>query len=212
MAYAEKMAVEELPKAVLAGIRADQERILDSFGWTSLRVQDKEGELVEVCGDAYKLSADALAAIEPYRTIWSAFVGAGPEAFYDFEIRTDGEYAADIDQAIGRYYAYVRAVLKGQSAEEKRAGLTAALPEAAVSAIGEEAALALFKGEIDGDQVTASLTIKPEVDEYPSYFNQKKIEKGNERLRKQIAINVQAEIIGAVERILGGVEKYVILD
>ena len=40
MAYAEKMALDELPKAVLAGIRADQERLLDSFGWTTVRVRD----------------------------------------------------------------------------------------------------------------------------------------------------------------------------
>jgi hypothetical protein len=212
MSYAEKMAQDELPKAVLAGIRAEQERLLDSFGWTTLRVQDRKGELVDICGDAYLLSAEGLAAVDPYCAIWSVFVADGPEAFYDFEVRTDGEYPPDIDEALGRYYAYVRAKLKGQAPDEKKTRLISALPATAVKAIGEESASAIFKETIDGDQVTASLTIQPEAEEFPSYFNQKRIDKGNERLRKQIAINVQAEVIGAVERILGGVEKYVILD
>lgn len=212
MSYAEKMAVDELPKAVLAGIRAEQERLLDSFDWTTVRVQDRAGELVDICGDVYLLSAKSLAEIDPYRSIWSALVTEGPEAFYDFEVRIDGEYPPDIDDALGRYYAYVCARLKGQAPEEKKTRLIAALPAEAVKAIGEESAIAMFRESIDGDQVTASLTIRPEADEFPSYFNQKRIEKGNERLGKQIAINVQAEVIGAVERILGGVEKYVILD
>jgi hypothetical protein len=212
MFYAEKMAVEELPKAVLSGIRADQERLLDSFGWTTLRVQDKEGELAEICGDIYLLSADGLAAIDPYRSIWTAFLSQGGEAFYDFEVRTDGEYPPDVDGALGRYYAYVRASLKGQASEERRTRLLAVLPDKAVEAIGAEVAAALFKESIDGDQVTASLTIRPETEEFPSYFNAKRIESGKERLRKQIAINVQAEILAAVERSLGGIQKYVILD
>lgn len=212
MSYAEKMALDELPKAVLAGIRADQEKILDSFGWTTLRVQDPDGELVEICGDAYLLSVDALAAVDPYKTIWEAFVSQGSDAFYDFEVCTDGEYPPDIDEAIGRYYAYVRASLKGQAVDDRRERLLAALPSEVVKAIGPEKAASLFKADIVGDQVTASLTIRPEADEYPSYFNEKKIKVGEERLRKQIAINVQAEVIGAVELALGGVQKYVILE
>lgn len=212
MAYAEKMAVAELPKAVLAGIRADEESVLDAFGWTTVRIQDPAGELVEICGDAYMLSAKALAATGPYKAIWEALVAEGPEAFYDFTVRTDGEYPEDIDRALGRYYAYLRAELKGQAPEEKRARLTAALPAQAVKEIGEEAAAALFKAAVDGDQVTASLTIRPEADEFPSYFNEKRIEKGKERLGRQIAINMQAEVLGAVERQLGGTKKYIILD
>ena len=212
MSYAEKMTLEELPKAVLAGIRADQERLLDSFGWTTVRVQDKSGEVVEICGNAYLLSAKGLALVDPYRTIWKALLEAGGEGFYDFEVRTDGEYPLDIDNELGRYYAYVRASLKGQASDDRRSRLLASLPEMAVKALGAEASAGLFKEYIDGDQVTASLTIKPDVEEFPSYFNAKRIESGKERLRKQILINVQASVIGAVEQTLGGVEKYIILD
>ena len=56
------------------------------------------------------------------------------------------------------------------------------------------------------------MTIRPESEEFPSYFSSKRIETGEARLRKQILINVQAEVIAAVERALGGVQKYVILD
>jgi hypothetical protein len=212
MAYAEKMALDELPKAVLAGIRADQERLLDSFGWTTLRVQEGGSELADICGDAYLLTAAGLAAVDPFRAIWSALVDQGAEAFYDFEVRIDGEYPADVDGELGRYYAYVRASLKGQSPEDRRQALVAALPAKAVKAIGPEAAARLFKERIDGDQVTASLTIRPEADEFPSYFNAKRIDAGKARLRKQILINVQAEVIAAAEAALGGVGKYIILE
>jgi hypothetical protein len=212
MSYAERMALDELPKAVLAGIRADQERLLDSFGWTTVRVQDKGVELVDICGDAYLLSKDGLAKVEPYRAIWAALLGAGSDQFYDFEVRVDGEYAADVDNALGRFYAYVRASLKGQATSDRRERLLVSLPDKAVKALGPEAVALLFKETIDGDQVTASLTIRPDADEFPAYFNAKRIESGKERLRKQILINVQAEVIGAVERELGGVRKYIILD
>ena len=212
MAYAEKMAMDELPKAVLALFRADQERLLDSFGWTTIRVQDKDGELVDVCGDAYKVSTALMAEVLPYKELWAFLVAEGPERLYDFEVRTDGEYPADVDEALGRYYAYVRAALKGQAADERREKLASALPAGAVEALGRDAAVAIFKETVDGDQVTASLTIRPDAEEFPSYFNAKRIESGNERLRRQILINVQAEIISSVERALGGVEKFIILD
>jgi hypothetical protein len=212
MSYADKMAAEELPKAVLAKFREDQERLLDAFDWTTLRVQEGGGELVDICGDAYMLSAEGMAAVDPYLAIWASFVDHGPEAFYDIEVRIDGEYPPDIDEALGRYYAYVRASLKGQAAEDIKGRLVAALPAQAVKAIGEEGTCALFKERIDGDQVTATLTIKPESDDFPSYFNEKRIEAGKARLRKQIAINVQAELLAAAERALGGITKYVILE
>ena len=212
MSYAEKMALDELPKAVLAGIRADQERLLDSFGWTTLRVQESGKELADICGDAYLLTAAGLAAVDPYRAIWSALVDQGPEAFYDFEVRIDGEYPPDVDDALGRFYAYVRANLKGQAPEDRKKNLVAALPAKAAKAIGDEAAMALFKERIDGDQVTASLTIRPDADEFPSYFNAKRIDAGKARLAKQILINVQAEVIQAAEAALGGVGKYIILE
>ena len=212
MAYAEKMAIEELPKAVLAGIRAEQERLLDGYDWTTLRVEDRAGEVVDVCGDLYLLSAEGLGKADPYRLVWETFAERGPERFYDFDVLTDGEYPPDIEDALGRYYAYVRATRKGQAPEDREKTLLEALPAAAVEALGRDAVLALFKEYVDGDQVTASLTIRPEAEEFPSYFNAKKIDAGKERLRKQIAINVQAEVIAAVERALGGVEKFVILE
>jgi len=212
MSYAEKMTIEELPKAVLAKFREEQERLLDSFDWTTLRVQEGGGELVDICGDAYMLSPEGLAAVDPYRLIWSSLIERGGEAFYDIDVRTDGEYPPDIDEALGRYYAYVRASLKGQSSEDMRTRLVAALPAEAVKAIGAEAAAALFKETVDGDQVTATLTIRPDAEEFASYLNAKKIETGKARLLKQIAINVQAELLAAVERALGGITKYVILE
>jgi hypothetical protein len=212
MAYAEKMALEELPKAVIAPFRAEEERLLDSYDWTTLRAQAGGSEMVEVCGDAYLLTAEGMGAIDPYLSIWASFIEQGCEALYDIEVRTDGEYPPDIDDVLGRYYAYVRASLKGQSSEEKRSRLAAALPAQAVKALGEEAACAIFKERVDGDQVTATLTIRPDADEYPSYFNQKRLESGKARLKKQVAINAQAEILSAVERTLGGIIKYVILE
>jgi len=158
------------------------------------------------------LSPEGLAAVDPYRLIWSSLVERGGEAFYDIDVRTDGEYPPDIDEALGRYYAYVRASLKGQSSEDMRTRLVAALPAEAVKAIGAEAAAALFKETVDGDQVTATLTIRPDAEEFASYLNAKKIETGKARLLKQIAINVQAELLAAVERALGGITKYVILE
>jgi hypothetical protein len=212
MSYAEKMALDELPKAVLAGVRAEQERLLDGFGWTTLRVEDRGGEVAEICGDLYLLSPGGLGKADPYRVIWASFLDGGADRLYDFEVRTDGEYPSDSDEALGRYYAYVRAELKGLAPDDKAARLLEALPAQAVQTLGREVVLALFKAGVDGDQVTASLTIRPEAEEFPSYFNAKRIEGGKERLRKQIAINVQAEIIAAVERALGGVEKFIILE
>jgi hypothetical protein len=209
--YAERMAQDELPKAVLAGVRAEQERVLDAYAWTTVRVQDPAGECIDVCGDAYVLSTAGVEAVEPYREIWAALVAEGPERFYDIEIATDGEYPVDADNPAGRYYAYVKAHLKGQAPDERRSNLLAALPEKAVAVLGSAAA-GLFRETIDGDLVTASLTIRPEADEFPSYFNAKKVEKGEERIGKQILFNVQAEIIAAVERVLGEVHKYIILE
>ena len=53
-----------------------------------------------------------------------------------FRMRTDGEYPADVDNELGRYYAYVRAALKGQASGERRDRLLAALPDAAVRRSG----------------------------------------------------------------------------
>jgi hypothetical protein len=212
VAYAEKMALDELPKAVVAGIREDQERILDSFDWTSVRIEDAGGEVVDICGDAYALSGKGAEAIAPYREIWASFAEAGSEGFYDIEVRTDGEYPPDVDDAIGRYYAYVRATLKGQSSDERRSRLAAALPARAVKALGEAAACALFRETVDGDQVTSSLTLRPDPEDFPTYISAKRLETGKERLRRQVAIDVQAELLASVERALGGTRKYVILE
>jgi hypothetical protein len=212
MAYAEKMAIEELPKAVLAPFKEEEERLLDGFDWSTVRAQEGGTELVDVCGDAYLLTADGKKSIEPYLAIWAAFAERGCEAYYDIELRTDGEYPPDIDGALGRYYGYLRAVLKGQSSEDRLSRLSAELPAEAVKAIGPEAARSLFRERVDGDQVTATLTIRPEAEEFPSYFSEKRVEAGKARLRKQVAINAQAEILAAVERTLGGIIKYVILE
>ncbi|HTX72391.1 MAG TPA: hypothetical protein VMC79_06150 [Rectinemataceae bacterium] len=211
MAYAEKMALEELPKAVLASIRGEQERLLDAYAWTTVRVQEGGTECVGICGDAYCLDAAGVKSVEPYQQIWAALTEEGPERYYTIDVMTDGEYPADLDAALGKYYAYLKATLKGQSPADRKPNLLGALPPKAVTALGPAAA-ELFRESVDGDQVTASLTIRPEAEEYPSYFNAKKIESGRQRLQKQILFNVQAEILAAVERILGGVRKYIILE
>jgi hypothetical protein len=211
-AYAEKMALEELPKAIAAGFREDQERILDSFDWTTVRIEEAGGEVTEICGDAYALSDAGARAVEPYREIWASFVEAGPDGLYDIEVRTDGEYPPDLDEAIGRYYAYVRASLKGQASDDRRSALAAALPAKAVKALGVEAVAALFRETVVGDQVSSSLTLRPDPDDFPSYISAKRLEAGKDRLRRQIAINVQAEVLASVERALGGTRKYVILE
>jgi len=211
-AYAERMALEELPKAVVAGLREDQERILESFDWTTVRIEDAAGEVVDICGDAYALSEKGAEAAAPYREIWAAFLEAGPEGFYDIEVRADGEYPPDLDDALGRYYAYVRATLKGQAQDERRTRLLAALPAKAVKALGEEGAATLFRETVDGDQVTSSLTLRPDPEDFPSYISAKRLEAGKERLRRQIAIDLQAEVLASVERALGGTRKYVILE
>jgi hypothetical protein len=212
MAYAEKMSLEELPKAVLAPFREEEERLLDSFDWTTLRAEEGGTELADICGDAYLLTPGGRKAADPYLEIWAAFVGLGCEALYDIDVRYDGEYPPDVDNALGRYYAYVSAALKGQAPEDQRSRLAAALPAGAVKALGAEAACAPFKERVDGDLVTATLTIRPDADEYPSYVNPKRLESGKARICRQIAINAQAEILAAVERRLGGVTKYVILE
>ncbi len=211
-AYAEKMAVEELPKAVLAGFREEQERIVDSYEWTTVRIEDARGEVVDICGDAYAVSEKGREAVDPYLRIWNAFLEAGCDGFYDIEIRTDGEYPADIDNALGRFYAYLRATLKGQSSEERRDRLLSALPAQAVKAIGAERAAAIFREVVDGDQVTSSLTLRPEPEDYPSYISEKRLESGKKRLRRQVAIDIQAEALSSVEEALGGTRKYVILE
>jgi hypothetical protein len=152
------------------------------------------------------------AAVAPYREIWASFVEAGSEAFYDVEVRADGEYPADLDDAIGRFYGYVRATLKGQAADDRRSRLVAALPAKAVKALGEAGAAALFRETVDGDQVTSSLTLRPDPEDFPSYVSAKRLAAGKERLGRQIAINVQAEVLASVEKALGGTRKYVILE
>jgi len=211
-AYAEKMALEELPKAVVAGFRDEEERILDARDWTTVRIEDAQGEVIDICGDAYALSGKGLEAADPYRKIWDAFLEAGPDGFYDIEVRTDGEYPPDIDNALGRFYAYLRATLKGQAPEERRTRLLAALPAQAVKALGAEKAAALFREVVDGDQITSSLTLRPEPEDFPSYISEKRLEAGKERLRRQVAIDVQAEVLSSVEDALGGTRKYVILE
>jgi len=210
-AYAEKMAAEEVPEAVLDRIRQKQDTILDGYDWYPLLVADVKGKLIEVCGDMYLLPESALAAAGVYAELWSTLMEKGVEGFYDISIATDGVYPADEHNAAGRYYAYVRAELKGQSAEGRAGFLQQALPPRAVKAAGPEELAGIFPARVVVDLVTQPLTIRPEEDHYASHFNQKKVESGRRRVIQQVLNNVRSAVEERLAARMGRAKKYIIL-
>jgi hypothetical protein len=212
LAYAEKMAVEEVPEAVLDRIRDKEDAILDAYEWYPLLVSDVKGKLIDLCGDVYLVPEAALGWAGSYAEVWNALVERGVGEFYDLDLATDGVYPADEHNQTGRYYAYVRAELKGQSAEGRAQFLQDTLPQKAAKAIGAGELAAIFPPRIAGDLVTQPLTLRPEEDQFASHFNPRKVESGRARAMQQILNNVRAGIQRLVEGKLGSVRKYVILD
>lgn len=211
-AYAEKMAADELPKGILAPIKSLEEKILDEYSWTTVFVSDAGGVCVDICGNTYVLSQAETEDVSAYGELWTWVVGDGFHSLYDIEIAIDGEYPQDEQNETGRYFAYVKAVLKGLNSEERRAGLAAAVPGSVMQKLGGETVFSILPETMSGDLVTPALTIRPEADDYPSYFKSAKIESGKERIRKQVLFNLQAEILANVNGRLQDLKKVVILN
>ncbi len=212
MDYAEKMAKEEVPNEVLSKIRDDQDAILDRYDWNTLYVADTNGELIEVCGDIYLVPSDKIEALSLYAKLWNELVDKGEEYFYEFSIATDGEYPKDEHNPFGRYYAYVKLELKGLSDEGRVKFLEENLSEDIIKGLGIEEVSSIFPKRINGDLVTQPLTIRPDEEEFPSHFNEKKIEQGKKRAYKQVLFNVRAEIVERLKSILGEIKKAIILE
>jgi hypothetical protein len=212
MSYAEKMAVDEVPDAVLDRIREKQDRILDAYDWYPLMVADPRGKVLELCGDVYLVPDAAVAAVGPYAEAWNALVDKGVEGFYDIDIATDGVYPADENNQSGRFYAYVRAELKGMSAEGRAKFLQETLPPKVVKAVGAEELAGIFPARVAGDLVTQPLTIRPEEDQFASHFNRKKVDSGRLRVVQQVLNNVRSALEERAGSRLGAVKKYIILE
>jgi hypothetical protein len=212
LAYAEKMAAEEVPEAVLDGIREKEDAILDAYVWYPLVVSDVKGKLIDLCGDVYLIPEAALGWAGSYAELWNALVEKGVAEFYDLDIATDGVYPADEHNQTGRYYAYTRAELKGKTDEGRAQFLQETLPQKAVKGIGAGELAAIFPPRIAGDLVTQPLTLRPEADQFASHFNPKKVESGRARAMQQVLNNARSAIQRRVEEKLGTVKKYIILE
>jgi hypothetical protein len=212
MTYAEKMAVDEIPRAVIAGIRGEQESILSRYSWTTIRIIDADGTPTELCGNVYLAAEGTRKLILPYEKLWELILERGTESFYDISIANDGEYPVDESNPNGRYFAYVKAELKGLNSEERRKALLAIVPKEIVSGIGQNEVADIFPEKLGGDSVTTELTIRPENEDYPSYYNAKKVENGRKRVSKQILYNIQAEIISLAEKKFGAFKSVIILE
>ncbi len=212
MDYAEKMAKEEVPGEVLSRIRDDQDAILDRYDWNAIYIADTDGELIEVCGDVYLVPRDKLEKVSLYARLWNELIDKGEEHFYEFSIATDGEYPKDENNPYGRYYAYVKLELKGLSDEGRVKFLEENLSEDIVKGLGIDEVSSIFPKRIDGDLVTQPLTIRPDEEEFPSHFNEKKVEQGRKRAYKQVLFNIRAEIVERLKRILGEIKKAIILE
>jgi hypothetical protein len=218
--YAEKMAAEELPKAIVGRVREEADAILDKYSWTSLFVPasgsipaaGKGSELVDLCGNAYLIPTDKKRILESLSAVWEDMVSGGVDKRYDVAIAHDGEYPKDDNNPFGRYYAYVRASLRGTGSEERRKMLVDSLPQPAVKEFGAERIASAFPEAIEGDPVTKPLTLRPEADDFPSYYSKQKVEAGLSRARKQILINVEAGLISLADEALGGSRKLIILE
>jgi hypothetical protein len=214
--YAEKMALEEIPKTVITLVREQQEAVLNSFHWDVFYVlgnaRIEGGELLELCGNVYLVPKDKRPLLAVYEAIWAALAAGVIERSYDIVIFHDGLYPADENNPLGRYYAYVRATLKGTSTEEREKFLWQNLGSSFPKDIGEERILDYFPETIEGDAVTKPLTIRPETDDFPSYYIASKLEPGRERAKKQIMLNASATILERVEKKLGAATKVVVLE
>ncbi|MCD6120767.1 MAG: hypothetical protein J7K04_02905 [Spirochaetales bacterium] len=210
--YAEKMAKEEVPYKVLSGIREDEDALLEEYDWNTLYVTASDGKLIEICGDVYLIEEGEVKEAKVYAQLWNFLIENGKESMYDFSIATDGEYPKDEYNPFGRYYAYVKLELKGLSEDGRKKFLSDTLPEDIVKKIGIEELSQIFPKVINGDLVTQPLTLRPDEEEFPSHFNERKIEKGKERAYKQVLYNIRAAILDRLADILGEIKKVIILE
>lgn len=212
MNYAEKMAKEEVPNKVLSAIRDDEDALLEEYDWNTLYMTSPNGKLIEICGDVYLVEESEIEEVKVYAQLWNFLIENGEESMYDFTIATDGEYPKDDYNPFGRYYAYVKLELKGLSEEGRRQFLKDTLPEDITEKIGIDELVQIFPKVINGDLVTQPLTLRPDEEEFPSHFNNKKIEQGKERAYKQVLYNIRAAIVDRLADILGEVKKVIILE
>jgi len=210
--YAEKMALEEVPDKVLSQIRNEEDALLEEYDWNTLYVTDSKGKLIEICGDVYLITDSEIEETKVYAALWNFIIENNEDSLYDFSIATDGEYPKDEYNPFGRYYAYVKLELKGLSDEGRKKFLEDILPEDIVKKIGIDDLIQIFPKTVNGDPVTQPLTLRPDEEEFPSYFNQKKIEKGKERAYKQVIYKIRAAIVEKLAGILGEVKKVIILE
>lgn len=215
MQYAEKMALEELPKHIIIGIRNDQEVLVNKYDWdvvyTTEPLPEKIGNAIEACNTVYIVGSDAEKQISLFAELWNLTLKNGIENFYDIKINHDGAYPEDEFNPFGRFFAYVKAELKGLTHEERYATLAKNFPDKLLTGIGESLE-GFFPEYINGIPVTQVLTLRPDNDDYPSYYIKKKIEEGNLRVLKQILYDLQAAIGARIEAKAGPIRKLIILS
>jgi hypothetical protein len=209
--YAKKMAKEEIPGTVLEKIKDEQDALLNQYEWYTLFVENETGKLINICNNVYLVSESKLKDLRNYEELWECILEKNINEFYDFNIATDGEFPQDAHNSAGRFYAYANFELKGQSKPGKKEFLKNILPEKMVKNINLDILSSIFPMNYKGDLVTEPLTLRPEEDEYPSHFNERKIERGKKKGYNQILYNIQAEIIRLVEGKLKGLKKIIIL-
>lgn len=215
LSYAEKMSVEEIPKAIIAGIRKDQETILNDFDWTVVYTEESLPEkisgLTEFCGTIFAVSEKAKKDLEPFSDLWRITLDAGVDNMYTVSISHDGQYPIDEYNPFGRYYAYSRAELKGLNTQERYSNLEKLFPDKLFTSLGSSCNT-FFPEVVNGMPVTQPLSIRPDNDEYHSYYNRKKVEEGKLRVQKQVLYQLQASIFEAVEGKIGKLRKLIVLS
>ncbi|GEM_PF-1303114 len=112
---------------------------------------------------------EAIEEIRELEELYQALKGIDILSLYEKTVAHDGMHDEDIADH-GRYYAYLRFELKGQSAEEKEENLLKALAPLAEK-FGRDKLIKYFPGTIKGRQVTEDLKIRPEDEDYPSYYS-----------------------------------------
>ncbi len=209
--YAKNMSKEEIPETILEKIKEEQDVILDKYDWYTLFVESTDGKLIKICDNFYLTSDNKIKNIENFASIWNFILKEGIDTLYNFNVATDGEYPQDKHNPLGRYFAYVNFELKGQSHAGKLEFLKETLPEKVLKNIDFDIISSIFPMQYKGDLVTQSLTLRPENDEFPSHFNEKKVKRGEKKGFNQILFNIQAEILKLVEERLGEINKIIIL-
>ncbi len=127
-------------------------------------------EGVKIDSRLYCGSVDQLKELKALDEIYQVLSVRDIFDLYDQDIGHDGMHPEDIYKS-GRYYAYLRFELKGQAADEKEEMLCEALKEE-VEKFGKENIVKYFPVEYKGRQVTQDINIRPEDEDYPSYYSE----------------------------------------